>query len=146
MQIKKVKNSFNDYSVEMSWGQLMAIHAALEASHADPIADETFAELSWYLENVPGPGEDEEEIKAAKEAEQQQAAGGDGGDEGRDLGALGAEVPLDDPTAEESDVPVSEVGDEMPGGPSDGGSDLPPGGPSDGNEEADSLLAAPPAE
>lgn len=69
MKIKKVKGTYNDYSLEMSFGQLLAIKNALGADHADPVADELYAELDWYLTNIPGPGEDEEDIKKAEEAE-----------------------------------------------------------------------------
>lgn len=91
MMIKKKKDSFNDYSVELSWGQLNAIYQALEQDHADPLADELFAELGWYLQNVPGPGEDEEEYKEARQAEK---AATEGGTEpgGPDQELLGTEV------------------------------------------------------
>lgn len=79
MRIQKIKDTFNDYRVELSWGQLNAVFKALEQDHADPLADELFAELGWYLENVPGPGEDEDEYKEAKEAEKQQIEAGDEG-------------------------------------------------------------------
>jgi hypothetical protein len=68
MKIKKIKGTYNDYSVEMSFGQLLAVKNALGADHADPVADELYAELEWYLTNIPGPGEDEEDLKKAEEA------------------------------------------------------------------------------
>jgi hypothetical protein len=95
MKISKAKETFNDYKVELSWGQLNAIYKALEQDHADPLADELFAELGWYLENVPGPGEDEEEYKEAKDAEKEaQQLGDEGayGEGGRDLDQIGQEV------------------------------------------------------
>lgn len=115
MIIKKKKDTFNDYSVELSWGQLNAIFAALEKDHADPLSDELFAELGWYLQNVPGPGEDEEEYKAAKEAEKQALDAGDetgGAGGGPDPEHLGQELeaPPEDgmmgPEGAESPVPA----------------------------------------
>lgn len=149
MKISKAKETFNDYKVELSWGQLNAIHRALEQDHADPLADELFAELGWYLENVPGPGEDEEEYKEAKEAERQAvdagAATGMEGEGARDPELLGQEV---------EGEPGPEQGGELEGAepPAEG---QPPfeGGPEAGepaNEEppeageADQLLERPP--
>ena len=83
MTLEKIKKTYNDYKLELSWGQVEAIAAALSQNHSDPLADELFAEWQWYMERVPGPGEDEEEI----EAEQKAAAGGgmEGEVEGEDL-------------------------------------------------------------
>jgi len=61
-------DSFNDYGVEMSYGQLVAIRNALEKDHADPLSDELYAELNYYLQNVPGPGESSDEFKAERDA------------------------------------------------------------------------------
>lgn len=71
MKIKKQNNTYNTYSVEISWGQLMGIKDALENDHADPVKDEMYQEISWYMENVAGPGEDEDEFKANKDAEKE---------------------------------------------------------------------------
>jgi len=83
MKLEKIKKTYNDYKLELSWGQVEAIAAALEQNHSDPLADELYAEWQWYMQRVPGPGEDEEEI----EAQQQAAAGGgpEGAVEGEDL-------------------------------------------------------------
>jgi hypothetical protein len=72
MKIKKLKfdgmDSFNDYGVELSYGQLVAIRNALEKDHSDPLSDEILAELNYYLDNVPGPGESTDEFKAERDA------------------------------------------------------------------------------
>lgn len=72
MKIKKIKfdgmDSFNDYQVEASYGQLVAIRNALEKDHSDPLSDELYAELNYYLQNVPGPGESSDEFKAERDA------------------------------------------------------------------------------
>jgi hypothetical protein len=68
MKIKKLKGTYNDYSLELSYGQIMAIRNALGQEHADPVSDELYMELGWYLDNIPGPGEDEEDLKKAEEA------------------------------------------------------------------------------
>lgn len=75
MKLEKIKKTYNDYKLELSWGQLEAIVNALAQNHSDPLADELYAEWKWYMDRVPGPGEDEEEIEA-----QQKAAEGDIGD------------------------------------------------------------------
>jgi len=113
MRIQKIKDTFNDYRVELSWGQLNAVFKALEQDHADPLADELFAELGWYLENVPGPGEDEDEYKEAKEAEKQSIEAGEegagGGAPNPDL--VGQEVgPPGEPEGAESPVPQMQPG------------------------------------
>ena len=68
MRIKKIDDTFNDYKVEISYGQLVAIRNALEKDHSDPLSDEIYAEVNFYLNNVPGPGESTEEFKAEKDA------------------------------------------------------------------------------
>lgn len=137
MKIQKIKDTFNDYRVELSWGQLNAIFAALEKDHADPLADELFAELGWYLQNVPGPGEDEEEYKEAREAEKEAAENAEFGE----------------PTGEpEGEFLGQEVGSEEQGGEGDfgpeGGAEPegaePPVGPVTPEEEADEFLERPP--
>lgn len=89
MKVSKIKKTYNDYDVELSWGQLQAIKSALERDHADPVSDELYAELSWYLDHVPHPGEEEEDLKARDEMngagvtpESGEGEEGGGGDEG----------------------------------------------------------------
>ena len=67
MRIKKISDTFSDYRVELSFGQLVAIRDALEQSHADPMSDEMYQEINYYLSQVPGPGEDETEKKQSTE-------------------------------------------------------------------------------
>ena len=65
-EIKKKAGSYNTYTLTLSWGQLEAIRDALALHHADPLADEFYEEISFYMAgNVPLPGED----KSAKEIE-----------------------------------------------------------------------------
>lgn len=123
MIIKKKKGTFNDYDLQVSWGQLNAVYQALEQDHADPLADELFAELGWYLQNVPGPGEDEDEYKQAKDAEKAALDGGDAAGGEADPELLGQEV---------NGAPGEPEGTEAPVGP-----EAPP-------EEADELLERPP--
>jgi hypothetical protein len=131
MVIKKKKGTYNTYDVELSWGQIETLKGALEQNHADPIADEALAEISWYMERVAGPGVEQEEIDAKQKASQE---GGMGGVEGQ-----GSE--------EEGDMPVpmppGGAGGGAPGGaggeqptfppgegdvPDEGGGAMPPGG------------------
>lgn len=67
MILKKKAKTFNDYDCTLSWGQIEVIAAALERDHSDPVSDELFAELHWYMERVPGPGEEEEDAKMREE-------------------------------------------------------------------------------
>ncbi len=80
MKLEKIKKTYNDYKLELSWGQVEAIAAALEANHANAVGDELYAEWKWYMERVPGPGEDEDAWEAQQKAlEGGGEAGGEGG-------------------------------------------------------------------
>ena len=146
MKIKKIKDTYNDYQVELSFGQIQAIKNALARDHADPVSDELFAELNWYLDNIPGPGESEDDLKQAEEA----------GESG--LASPEAEGQPLQPSADDL-LPLP--GEEGEGGgeelPPEGGEELPPeGGGEEGEElppegepeesEADRRLPPPPEE
>lgn len=77
MKLEKIKKTYNDYKLELSWGQIEAIANALSQNHSDPLADELFAEWQWYMERVPGPGEDEEELEAEAKAAEEGAVEGE---------------------------------------------------------------------
>jgi len=108
MELKKKAKSFNNYTLELSFGQLEAIVASLERDHADPVADELFAELQWYIQRVPGPGEEEEDTKAREEGAVETGATATGDVEGEDVpipmppteGAVDNEEPSLPPGAE----------------------------------------------
>ncbi len=77
MTITKDKKSYNDYTVSVSWGQLMAIKRALDAGPAGPVESELLAGLDWYVSNaLPGPGESEEDLAKAEKAEDEAIEGG----------------------------------------------------------------------
>lgn len=109
MKIKKMKfdgmDSFNDYQVEMSYGQLVAIRNALEKDHADPLSDELYAELNYYLQNVPGPGESSDEFKAERDAAK------------KTKDEAGEEIPGEDAPASDTEVEAGSAG--LPAPPSD---------------------------
>jgi len=67
IKLSKVKGTYNTYKLELSMGQIEAIRNALEKDHADPISDELLAIFSYYVEKVPGPGEEEDDLKAREE-------------------------------------------------------------------------------
>jgi hypothetical protein len=67
IQVKKKAKTYNTYTLQLSMGQIEAIHSALEKDHANPIADELLALFGYYLQTVPGPGEEEEDVKAQDE-------------------------------------------------------------------------------
>lgn len=120
MKVKKIKDTYNDYQVEMSFGQLQAIKNALANDHSDPLSDELYAELEWYLQNVPGPGESEDDLKAAEEA----------GKSGLDQAGPQDQQPLD----QQADQLLPAPGEEEMGGEGE----LPPGdeqGPMPGEED-----------
>lgn len=136
MKIKKVKfdgmDSFNDYQVELSYGQLVAIRNALEQAHADPLSDELYAEINYYLQNIPGPGESSDAFKqerdmakktqdqAGQEVQPEEVgAGGPPTEAGLEAGE-GAGGPLPAPPEEEMGGPGGEPGMEGPGGPAPG--------------------------
>ncbi len=82
MKVDKIKGTYNDYKVEMSFGQLQALKSALERDHADPVSDELYAELCWYLDHIPGPGEEKDDLKARDEMGADITKDGKGEEEG----------------------------------------------------------------
>lgn len=141
MKIKKVKydglDSFNDYTVELSYGQLCAARDALEKAHDNPLSDEMYAELNYYLQNIPGPGESSDQFKAERDAAtktqdqagQEVAPGEDMGaggpppetglEAGQGAGGSLPAPPTDEFGPESSPGPEGEPGE--PGMPSGGG-------------------------
>jgi hypothetical protein len=111
MKLKKTEGQFNTYAMEISWGELEAIRGALETDHADPVRDELFAGIDWYIDNVPKPGEDKEDLKAREEQEKEVA----------ELGAeeAGEENMIPPPPGSEFS-PESELGPEAGAGPEPG--------------------------
>jgi len=150
MRIKKIKDSYNDYQVEMSFGQLTAMRNALASDHSDQLSDELYAELNWYLDNIPGPGESEEDLKKEEEV----AASGMGSPEageGQPVQSQADQMLPAPPTEEEPGGEGLEGGGEMP----PEGEELPPetgmGNPPEASApeeggEADRRLPPPPAE
>jgi hypothetical protein len=61
VKIKKTSQSFDEYTVDLSWGQLTAIRDALIRSHADPIKDEILNNINWSMDRLPKPGEDKDD-------------------------------------------------------------------------------------
>lgn len=152
MKIKKVKydglDSFNDYAVELSYGQLVAIRNALEAKHDDPLSDELYAEINYYLQNIPGPGESSDAFKEergmAKKTQDQAgqeiapedaAAGGPPTEAGLEAG-MGAGGELPAPPEDEMGGPEGPGGQDM-GGPEGMGG--PGGGAGPGFKEGPKL-------
>ena len=137
MKIKKIKGTYNDYSCELSFGQLTAVRNALGTDHADPLADELYAELNWYLDNIPGPGEEEEDIKREQEAAESGMASPEA-----------AGQPMKPSADDLLPAPGEEEGGAAPGGPE---GEMPPGpegegGPPPGAEEGPGEEGPPPEE
>ena len=137
MEIKKKKNSFNEYTLEVSYGELEAIKNSLQSNHTGPVADELYAGVCYYLERLDPPGVDTEEA----------SKGGEGGGEA----PLGAEGPGDDMGADDllAAPPMDDADMGAAEGPPEGGAPE-AGPPAESGEHAidyddpDSLLAAPP--
>jgi len=138
MILKKKAKTFNDYDLSLSFGQLEAIMASLERDHADPVADELYAELQWYMSRVPGPGEEEDDQKAREEGAVETGAATTGDVEGEDVpipmppteGGVEGEEPAVPPGAEGEGAPGAE-GEPSPEGMEGG----PEGGPEGGGGE-----------
>lgn len=126
MRLNKIKDTYNDYKLEVSWGQLEALKNALADTTPDPVVDELAAELEWYMNNVPGPGVDEEEYKAQEE--QANSALPDAGDEDdgspipmppdeEPIETIAGEGPVEEPGGgpEEIDLEAEET-EPLPGG------------------------------
>lgn len=68
MKLTKITGSFNEYRLEVSWGELEAIYEAMAQSHAGPVADEVYSGLKWYMDSrLPLPGEDDKKKKDGKD-------------------------------------------------------------------------------
>lgn len=124
MRISKINNTFNDYRVEMSFGQLKAIQSALSNDHSDPMSDEMYAEISYYLENVPGPGEDKEDFDKREEVEKAAEDGGKLGPPDEDM----SEVPVGDEGGAAAEPEHEPEGSRLPPPPSDDDESEPEGG------------------
>jgi len=141
MKIKKLKDTYNDYQLELSYGQILAIRNALGEQHADPVSDELFAELGWYLDNIPGPGEDEEDLKKEEEAAASGMASPEA--EGQPLGPNADDL-LPMPGEEGGGPPVP--GEEGPEEPAGGEPEPEPEREEEPESEADRRLPPPPQE
>lgn len=128
MEIKKKSGTYNVYSLTVSWGQLEAIRDALALNHADPLADELFEELSWWLAGqVPLPGEDKSEKEKSDEQEEERADAEDNAEAALDLPDVPDEA-FDDEPGDEAPEPKPDAKPQ----------------PDGANESADDLLDAPP--
>jgi len=128
MDIKKKNESFNTYTITLSFGEMQAIYTALAKGHADPIADEMFMGLKYYMERLPGPGEDEPE----KDEEGNEVGGNPAtmdNIDGIDLDSV--LPPADEMGGEEVDMggEGEPLGEEPPGELGGEGEDLPGGEP-----------------
>jgi hypothetical protein len=149
VKIKKVSETYNTYALEVSYGQLQVMLQALEQHpQPDAITDEARAEISWYLNNLPGPGEDKEDIEQAEQG--MQPNGGQPGPQDKDPLAG---KPADDLLPQAPDDGAGPGGPEggpagAPGepGPEGEGEPMPAprGGGDEGGSEADRRLPPPP--
>ncbi len=104
MKIKKAPDSYDDYKVEMSFKELMALKEA-GRNAGDPVADECSRAIEWFFSEgeVPPPGTDgdsDKEPKAKEEPDEADAL----------LAKATSELPVDAPAkVEVSDVEDAEV-------------------------------------
>lgn len=149
IQIKKKAGTYNTYNWTLSYGQMEAIKNALEKDHSNPIADEMLAMLAYYIPNVPGPGEEEEDVKAREEraaiqqgnAEEEvdgmlPAPPNEEIDDTITVAGEGPEGGFEDEASFEEEVPMDDGGGEGAGLPE----------PEPEQSEVDSRLEAPPRE
>ena len=146
MKIKKAKfdgqDTFNDYDVSISYGQLVAIRNALEKAHDDPLSDELYAELNYYLQNIPGPGESSEDFKAERDATKKtpDEAGQEVAPEDMAAGGPPHEAGLEAGMGAGGELPPP-PDDEMGGPEGPGGQDM--GGPESMGDEAEGFKEGP---
>ncbi len=137
IKLKKQSGTFNTYTLTLSYGQLEAIRLALEQDHSNPVSDELLSLWTYYLDTLPGPGEEEEDLKAREE--HPAAAADEEGDfpipmpPREEGGAPEAEPPT--PTGKSAPAPAGEVPLPEPGME-----------PEPAGEAADRRLAKPPRE
>lgn len=139
MKIKKKDGDFNSYAIEdVSYGELVAMEKAMSTQHGDPLSDEVYATIKWYLDELPKPGEE-------KEDEDEEGKGGEGVDD------ADFDHAPDDSAAGPEEDPAPEDEDEG-GAKGDGDDDRDPpnrepeslSGTEKGGESADDYLEAPP--
>lgn len=143
IKIAKAKGTYNTYKLELSYGQMECIVQALQARHDDAIADELLAMFGYYMRELPGPGEEEDEVEARKDA----VTGAENSGEEDDLPLP---MPPGAETAEPEELP------ELPPGPSENedeetqaqGADDLSAFPDDqeGEQDAEAMLPEPPTE
>lgn len=86
MEIKKKSGSYNSYQIQCSFGELEAFRDALALHHADPLADQLFEELSWWMAgHIPLPGEEKSEKEKHDEKEEERKAAEENAEEGTEL-------------------------------------------------------------
>jgi len=125
MKLEKIKKTYNDYKLELSFGQLEAIRDALEAKHDDPVLDELLAEWDYYLAHVPGPGEEEEDAKTRANGGMPTPEDEEGG--GLPMPPTEGEAPAEPGAAPEAPAP--------------GGLEAPPKGELEGGEGGEDITA-----
>ena len=105
MKITKKKGSFDDYTLEVSYGELGEIRDALSKAHNNAIADELYRGILWSMERVPRPGEEED---GEKETDLTKAHHKPDGEHEGDPGLMAAiddELPDPGPGSEEKEEP-----------------------------------------
>jgi hypothetical protein len=92
---------------------------ALEKNHDDAVADELLATFQYYIDKLPGPGEEEEEAEARNnpQAAAAKAAGGE---------LPGEETPIPMPPGQAQPGAAKDLAN-MPEPPAAGGEEMPPG-------------------
>ena len=98
MKVAKRNNTYDFYTLEVSFNELNAIIAGLKNQTSDPICDEMVAAMEWYKQDLPGPGETKEDVNAKKEAG------------GEDEGSLDLDVPVEADKPDDVDSSLSPSG------------------------------------
>jgi hypothetical protein len=120
IQLKKKSGTYNTYTIQLSYGQIEALRQALESDHANPIGDELKALFDYYINSIPGPGEEEEDVKARDE----QAAIASG--QAQDAGDDDSPIPMPPGDDNGGEITTAGVGPDSEGGEDGGGLHIPP--------------------
>jgi len=86
MELSKSDKHYNKYRAELSYGELVRLRDLLQPDNSNPIDDEMFNALDWYIKRLPQPGETKDDLKAKEEGGEAGGAAGEGGEVASETG------------------------------------------------------------
>jgi hypothetical protein len=78
MKIQKKSGTYDFYTLEVSFTEMAAMLNSLETDHSNPISDEMYAAIKWYIERLPEPGSDETKLRNPADEEKELEKEGEG--------------------------------------------------------------------